>query len=102
MDLINHGEVTKKIKGYINNKELVDTTYNKEKEFARLNLKFGNIFTTPGYLSDFKKLSIDNKDLYYCDTINANLQKKTSYIALCDDEKPLLLTVMVFCYFKSI
>jgi len=91
MNLINYGETNKKIKGYVTNNMKESLVTDKEKEFAKLSLMFSRVFTTPGYLIELKKNYIDDRELHFCSVVDANKRKETSYISLCEDNKPLLL-----------
>ncbi len=92
MDLINHGEITKKIKGYIRDFDAIDVTpNNREREFANLRMMFGNYFAMSGYLGEFKKVAVNDIDFYFYDTVSVDKQKKTNYTAICEGDKPLFL-----------
>lgn len=93
MNLINHGGITKKIKGYLDSetskKEL--SSIEKEKEFAKLNLIFNNQFDDFGYLENIEEFKKNNKIIYYYNVISVDKQKKTEYIAISENDRPLLL-----------
>ena len=93
MNLINHGGITKKIKGYLDSetskKEL--SSIEKEKEFAKLNLIFNNQFDDFGYLENIEEFKKNNKIIYYYNVISVDKQKRTEYIAISENDRPLLL-----------
>lgn len=94
MNLINHGGITKKIKGYLDREtsnEIILSSNEKEKEFANVSLIFGNSFDTRGYLENFKKIQTENKTFYYYNIVSVDKQKTTEYVALCENDRPLLL-----------
>lgn len=92
MDLINHGEITKKIKGYIRKSSAIEATpSNREKELANLRMMFGNYFTMSGYLGEFKEIAVNNINFYFYDTVSVDKQKKTNYTAICEGNNPLFL-----------
>ena len=94
MNLINHCEITKKIKGYLDgetSKKLELSSNEKEEEFAKLNLIFNNQFDSFGYLEGFKEVKKDNKNIYYYDVVSVDKKKKTEYIAISENDRPLLL-----------
>ena len=95
MNLINHGEIGKKIKDYMaskNAKRIAIAPDEREEELAKLGLMFGNYFAISGYLGDFEKFEVDCLIFYYYDTVAIDKQKKTSYMAIIEDNKPLFLT----------
>ena len=94
MELINHGGISKKIKGYLDSSVTLEnelTAKEREREFAKLVLIFGNSLDSPSYLSDFKKILVNDKVFYRYSTKSADKLKETNYLAICESEKPLLL-----------
>ena len=94
MNLINHGEMTKKIKGYLDSEEVTKVeviTEGKERELATITTIFGNAVEEPGYLGEFRKAAVGKNTLYYYDTTLLQKQKQISYVAVCEDDKPLFM-----------
>ena len=95
MNLVSHGEIEKKIKGYIRNLDgiAVDVDPNeRENQLAKLGVMFGNYFAMSGYLVEFKEIDLAGINIYYYDTVSVDKQKKTSYMAVCSEDKPLFLS----------
>ena len=94
MNIINHGGILKKIKGYLDseNVKVEDLSQQEqEQEFAKLKLEFGNSLDSPSYISNFKKLLVDGKEFYRYNIKSADNLKETEYVTICQNERPLLL-----------
>lgn len=94
MNLISHGGITKKINGYLareNSERIELTSSEKENVFANINLMFSNSLETPGYLENFRMEIANNKNIYSYDIVSVDKQKKTEYIAISEQGRPLLL-----------
>ena len=94
MDLVNYGGVSKKIKGYLDSNVTIERELSgevKDREFTKINLIFKNSLDNSGVLVNLRKILVSDKIFYYYDIISCDKLKKTSYIAICEDDMPLLL-----------
>lgn len=94
MNVVSHSEIDKKIKTYLKKFEIdgVDVDVEeREKDLTKLGMMFGNYFAISGYLGDFKKIETEKRCFYYYDTVSIDKQKKTSYMAISEEDKPLFL-----------